>query len=61
MIAMKSATDNAGDLIDELQLIYEQRKTGCDYTRIIRNCQWCSGRISQRTTLKFKYKRNSNE
>ena len=26
MVAMKSATDNAGDLIDELQLIYNKAR-----------------------------------
>jgi F-type H+-transporting ATPase subunit gamma len=26
MIAMKSATDNAGDIIDELQLIYNKAR-----------------------------------
>jgi len=26
MVAMKSATDNAGDLIDELQLVYNKTR-----------------------------------
>ena len=45
MVAMKSATDNAGDLIDELQLVYNNDQTGSDNTRTFRNCSGCGGTL----------------
>lgn len=36
MVAMKSATDNAGSLIDDLKLVYNKATSG-DYARNLRN------------------------
>jgi F-type H+-transporting ATPase subunit gamma len=34
MLAMKNATDNAGDIIDELQLVYNKARQAKDYQEI---------------------------
>jgi len=39
MIAMKSATENAGDLIDGLQLAYN-KLVKRHYTRVVGDCWW---------------------
>ena len=41
MLAMKNATENAGDLIDDLQLGIQQGATGRDYSGAVRNCKRC--------------------
>ena len=38
MIAMKSATDNAGELMDELQLIYNKARQAAITQELVRNC-----------------------
>ena len=43
MVAMKSATDNAGDLIDELQLILQQGPPGCDHPGDFGDRRWRRG------------------
>ena len=43
MVAMKNATENAGELIDELQLIYNKARQAAITQEIVRNCRWCSG------------------
>ena len=37
MVAMKSATDNAGNLIDDLQLVYNKARQGSNHAGIVRN------------------------
>ena len=36
MVAMKAASDNAGKLIGELQLVYNKARRGCDHQRAFR-------------------------
>ena len=44
MLAMKNASDNAGELIEELGLVYNKAQTGGNYSGTVRNCRWsCSG------------------
>ena len=45
MVAMKSATENAGDIIDDLQLVVQQGAAGGDYAGTVGNCGWCCGRL----------------
>jgi len=42
MVAMKAASDNAGDMIDDLQLVYNKARQAA-ITQEIRDSQWCSG------------------
>ena len=47
MLAMKNATDNASDLIDELKLVYNKARQACDYTGNIGDRRWCSGCLNR--------------
>ena len=45
MVAMKSATDNAGEIIENLQLEVQQSSAGVDYARNFGDCWWRSRRF----------------
>jgi len=52
MIAMKSATDNAGEIISKLQLAYNKARQGAitqEISENFRNCRRCGRRIRLRT------------
>ena len=46
MIAMKSATDNAGDLIDELQMIYNKARQSAITQEISEIVSWRGSRLT---------------
>ena len=54
MVAMKAATDNAGNLIGELKLIYNKHAPGGDHQRTVRDRRRCGcGLNAHATNLNF--------
>ncbi len=54
MTAMDKATDNAGELLKQLKLSYNQAQPGAShYYRAHRNCEWCSGVVVKLIIIKL--------
>ena len=54
MVAMKAATDNAGNLIGELKLIYNKHAPGGDHQRTVRDRRRRGGGLTQHSRIESK-------
>ena len=51
MVAMKAATDNAGNVIDELKLIYNKTRQAGDHQRTLRDRRRRGGGLTTESAL----------
>jgi hypothetical protein len=58
MVSMKAASDNAKNVIGELQLDLQQNTSSSHYEGALRNCWWCGCGLSGQHLGIRKYLRN---